>query len=302
MKIVGLILTRNSDWVIGLSARAALMWCDEIVGILHSSNDRSLPILETVVREHPGRVFFQERSYDGFYEMLLRDEMLGIARTRGATHIVTIDDDEVLSGNLLPDIRDMVEETPKGSVLMLPWLQLQREVVAMHEYWGVMTSGLWSRSTVSLAFPDQPACHWRARSGYDFHHRHPMGIPFSPHSPISNRDGGLMHLQFASRRRLVAKQFWYQLQEKLRWPGRKPVAAVREMYAQTVHEADAAQVSPVPETWWAPYEHLLTHLHIDREPWQERECKRLLTEHPGLADGLEDFGLMSEWGFRITSK
>jgi uncharacterized metal-binding protein YceD (DUF177 family) len=39
MKLVGLMLCRNSDWVIGLSLRAALMWCDAVVVLMHNCSD-----------------------------------------------------------------------------------------------------------------------------------------------------------------------------------------------------------------------------------------------------------------------
>jgi hypothetical protein len=40
MKLIGLMPVRGEDWILGLSARAALMWCDELVILLHSCTDR----------------------------------------------------------------------------------------------------------------------------------------------------------------------------------------------------------------------------------------------------------------------
>lgn len=307
MKIIGLMLCRNSDWILGLSARAALMWCDGLVIYNHSSHDRTKYLIRDLLVENPQRVMPMQFFHPRFVEMEMRNDMLCMARhgTRRkrkshegyerATHIALIDDDEVLSGNLLPNIRDMVEETPKGSVLMLPWLQVVNAINEPTE-WGVMTSGHWGRSPVSVAFPDLPELHWASQAGgYDHHHRHPMGREFSPFSPLADRTGGLMHFQFASRRRLLAKQFWYQLQERLRWPDRA-VKMIRETYSFTVEESAAAKVETVPAEWFEPYAHLMQHLHLDREPWQESECKRLLAQNPGIAEGLNDFGLLKKWG------
>lgn len=300
MKIIGLMLCRNSDWILGLSARAALMWCDGLVFCMHSCTDETRKIVAEVHRENRCKVAFRSCWNDQWNEMQMRQDMLEIGRGMAAecknpTHFALIDDDEVLSGNLLPNIRDMVEETPKGSVLMLPWLQVVNAVNEPAE-WGVMTSGHWGRSPVSVAFPDLPELHWAAQAGgYDHHHRHPMGRPFAGHYPILNRDAGLMHFQFASRRRLLAKQFWYQLQERLRWPSR-PVDQIAATYSFTVAESAAAKVATVPAEWFEPYEHLMQHLHLDREPWQEAECKRLLAQNPGVGEGLNDFGLLKEWG------
>lgn len=296
MKIIGLMLCRNSDWILGLSARAALMWCDALVIAHHSSTDGTADIVHSLLVESAPKIYAWSFWNPDFIEMGFRNEMLKLAREIDATHIALIDDDEVLSGNLLSRIRDIVESTPKGSVLMLPWLQMENLEGDLG--WMVMTSGHWGRSPVSVAFPDSSAYHWKSQEGgYDHHHRHPMGKPFHPHSPIDDRASGLMHFQFASRRRLLAKQFWYQLQERLRWPSR-PVQQVAKMYSFTVEESAAAQVEAAPVEWFEPYAHLMQHLHLDREPWQAAECKRILTEHPGIASGLNDFGLIKEWGIK----
>ncbi len=47
---------RNEDWVLALSARAALMWCDALVLYLHACTDRSLDIASEIQNENPGRV------------------------------------------------------------------------------------------------------------------------------------------------------------------------------------------------------------------------------------------------------
>ena len=62
-------------------------------------------------------------------------------------------------------------------------------------------------------------------------------------------------------------------------------------YDRTVREYQQAKVAPVPADWWTPYHHIAHHLHIDREPWQLDEIRRILREHPGIGSGLDDFGL-----------
>lgn len=320
MKIIGLMLARNEDWVIGLSARAALMWCDALVVMLHRCEDETHETLCQIADGHletdlsEARMWVMADDHESWEEMRLRQEMLKAARWMGATHIALIDADEVLSANLLPTIRGHVENIPPGQILQLPWLQFSGACphgvgkaslcasCCRFDYPAfVMTSGMWATQNVCAAFPDQPEFHWSARDGYDFHHRHPMGAKYDPWEcpELANpkrgqsmlRSGGLMHLQFLSRRRLIAKQFLYQLTERLRWPDRDPISVMVNRYAPTVHESDSAKLSPVPESWWKDYSHLMQYLHIDREPWQERECQRIIEENPGIAVGLEDFGL-----------
>jgi hypothetical protein len=287
MKLTALMLCRNSDWCLGMSLRAALMWCDSVVVLAHACTDHTMDILMQV-GEDSRRVVVLEEDSSVWEEMRFRQKMLDYARRlERATHIALIDDDEILTGNLLPTIRGHVESAPPGSILQLPWLCLRDGIGH------VMTTGLWGGANVSTAFQDEPAFHWAARGGYDFHHRHPMGRDFTPYSVNAfQRHGGLMHLQFSSRRRLIAKQALYQCTEVLRWPGRMPVSQIAEMYGRTVQEADRAAVEPVPRSWWAPYEHLIQHLHVDAEPWQEAELRRVLkTEWIGQFAGLNFFGL-----------
>ena len=159
----------------------------------------------------------------------------------------------------------------------------------------VMGSGIWANQNVSFGFLDAPERHWVALGGYDYHHRDPFGFSFSRYAPLSDRSGGVMHFQFTNRRRLLAKQFLYQLSEMKRWPGRKSASEVAAYYSRTVLEADSAVGVSDSVEWWEPYAYLLRFLNIEAEPWQEEECKRLLAENPTLAAGLNDFGLLAEW-------
>ena len=93
-----------------------------------------------------------------------------------------------------------------------------------------------------------------------------------------------MHLQFLSERRLKAKHAKYVCDEITRWPGRKTVAEINEMYSRTVRESAAAKVSPVPPEWWLPYQHLAHHLNAGSVPWQEQAVRDMVAEH-----GIEKF-------------
>ena len=92
---------RNEDWVLGLTARAALMWCDELILWLHSCTDGSRDIAVAVAHEHPGRVIIDVANDPTWAEMSHREQMLELARERGATHIAMVDADEILTGNLI---------------------------------------------------------------------------------------------------------------------------------------------------------------------------------------------------------
>lgn len=285
-KIIAILPCRNSAWCLGLTARALLMWVDELHILLHACTDETPEIVNTLIQEFPGRIEWLNIESGIWQEMAHRNLLLESARANGATHIVTIDDDEVVTGNLLPDIRRIVQETPRHRILQLPWLQLRGGGK------GMISTGMWASQWASCAFVDSPELHWKTYGpgGYDHHHRHPMGQPFFSHGPVTW--GGLLHLQMASKNRLLWKHLWYKITERKRWPN-KPIAEINTMYDRTVNECAAAKTVPVPSEWWEPYAHLMQHLHIDAEPWQKAEALRMLAEDPKLADGLTDYGCLN---------
>jgi len=323
MRLVCLMPVRNEAWCLGLSARAVLEWVDHLVVLDHASTDPTPAILWELDKLYPGKLTVLNEDDPQWNEMAHRQRLLEECRRQGATHIVYVDADEVLTGNLLPRIRGLVECTQPGLILQLPWLSM-RGSIARYE-----VSGPWARCDVSVAFADDPRWHWTARQGYDFHHRHPMGIPFAAYKPLRRHEGGLMHLQFVSDRRLKAKQYLYQLTERLRWPDREPVSVIRQRYSMAVYgrperdantpglvqhfgieharaiqqaarEANPALTEVIgpdklgyaPADWWAPYSEFVQYLHPDDEPWQIEECRRILSEHPGIETGLDNFGIV----------
>ncbi len=295
MKIVAIMPARNEYWILGLSARALLKWVDELVILDHCSTDGSRDLESDISQEQGKKTVWRLLEDEPvWHEMAHRQRMLEFARARGATHIVTIDADEVLSGNLLMYARDIVADIPPGMVLQLPWITCRGSIYAHHR------TGLWAEQYASAAFVDDPRYHWQQRSGYDFHQRAPMGRPEVPFKPISHAGGGILHLQYSSRRRLLAKQALYKMTEVIRWPGRDPLGVINARYNWSVYGQQDTPISTprfdlatVPDEWWAGYEDLMQHLHVDAEPWQEAECKRLLGVYgTGKFAGLDLFGVV----------
>jgi hypothetical protein len=235
--------------------------------------------------------------------MAQRQMLLDAARKSGATHIAIVDADEILTANLLPSIRSWCESTAPGQILQLPWVCVRGEA----DY---HATGIWSEQQVSTSFLDAPHLHWSSagRGGYDFHHRHPMGQHMEPRRMLAHvSQGGLMHLQFASDRRLRAKQALYKLTESLRWPGREvnQLQAVDERYnpavygqhttpgsRSEVHPSASAGLANMKPEWWSAYANLMQYYRPDAEPWQEAEVRRLVAEHGrDRFAGLDLFGV-----------
>jgi len=295
MKIVAIMPARNEDWVLGLSARALLRWVDKLVILDHCSTDESRQLEWGLAIDYdPEQVSVMFENDPTWEEMRHRQRLLEYARHSEATHIVTIDADEVVSANLVPHMRDIVADIPPGHVLQLPWITCRDSIHQQHR------SGIWATQHASAAFVDDPRFHWQQRNGYDFHQRAPMGLPERPFQPVKHVGGGILHLQYSSRRRLLAKQALYKMTEVIRWPGRDTLAVINERYNWSVygspqkHEGNPAfDLTAVPPEWWAGYADLMQYLHVDAQPWQEAECHKLVEQY-GRAkfDGLDLFGVV----------
>lgn len=294
MNLVGLIPARNEDWVLGLSARVALKWCDSIVIQNHASTDGTSSIILDLVQEFPGRVVLDVRPAPDWHEMSHRQAMLAWARANAgevtaATHIAIIDADEILTGDLLSHIKDVVRALGAGVMLQLPGYNLRSGIDRYHQ------NGVWGQRWFSVAFKDINTASWK---GDKFHAREPDGVSWAPWRPVKQGRGGVMHLWGASERRLIAKHALYQITETLRWPA-KDHDTIRREYSQSIYgrpwigetQKNWAFIDAHP-SWWAPYADLMRYLDVDAEPWQEAEVRRLVAEH-GHARfaGLDLFGI-----------
>lgn len=292
MRLIGMMACRNEDWVLNLSARAALMWCDALVILNHSSTDLSAAIILKLAVEFSDRVHVLHVDGD-WAEMAHRQMMLQYVRSIGGTHFAIVDADEVLSGNLLGSIRVHIECMPPGWILQLPGYNLRGGLDRYH------VTGIWSDRWFSLAFRDDRRLSW---SGDRFHQREPGGALMRQARPIMQGQGGIMHLWGASERRLVAKHALYKMTETLRWPNKSKqeidtlynlafVPSANRQFDQNWRYAE------VPPEWWAPYSTLRSSVHLDSVPWQEEECRQLYLKHgPERFAGLDLFVPMAVAG------
>ena len=225
MKLVGTMPCRNEDWVLGLSVRAALRYCDELAILNHASTDRTGAILEEIQRE-TGRLNIINEPDPEWCEMKHRHRLLKQARAMGATHIAIVDADEVLTGNLLPTIRDQIDQMPPGACIQIPMRNMYGGIDQYRS-----DASCWGRAITTVAFCDAPALTWAATNGYEHHHREPHRSRIAHRIYPAQIDGGVMHLQFASRRRLLAKHAKYKADEVIRWPKRRPVFVVDQEYS-----------------------------------------------------------------------
>lgn len=304
MKLVGVMPVRNEAWVLGLSARVALKWCDELIILNHDSTDQTNLILLMLSEEYGARIQIIDQG-GPWDEMQHRQRLLDYARDDFATHIAIIDADEVLTGNLIDYVKHggLVANVPPGSCLQLPGYNLRMPEACENGLGWYHNNGVWGNRWFSLAFVDDPRLSW---SGDKFHSREPLypehpRAQLKPYQPVDQGQGGIIHLWGASERRLIAKHALYKLTERLRFP-EKPVEHIDKMYSWAIKgdptapswgTPDTWTYEAVPNNWWDAHADLLKYLDVDAEPWQESECIRIVKEHgPRMFAGLDLFGVV----------
>ncbi len=287
MKIVALMKVRNEQWVLRASLPAILRAVDEVVILDHCSTDATPEIIRETARAHPGRVHALRDDNPVWAEADLRQRMVDAARSIGGTHLAPIDADEILSANLLPRFRALYAELARAQSLWLPWIPLWR---SLHEWRD--DNSIWSRGRMLIAFRDAPHIRFRPRhDGYDIHVRIPPECRDHTLDPVHlMQGGGLLHLQFAHRRRLIAKAAWYKMNETIRYPRRSTPEQLEAKYNPAVDET-GLRLSRCDPAWWAEYEDLLPLIDLEDEPWHAAECRRLWSEHGG-----ERFQGLRLWG------
>lgn len=280
MKLIGLMVVRNEDWVVGASLKAALEWCDEVIFVDHASGDRTVDLYHEVSGDNPRRVHYSRWDDAAKWdEMEIRQHSLLVLRKHKGTHGAIIDADEILTGNVTDSIRGQFAKLVPGECLEVPMLGM-RSLDAYQD-----DDSVWSRAWLTLGFRDTPTLSWKPDvDGYHHHHRAPYGVSGFKKFLASKAQGGTMHLQFANERRLKAKHVLYRMVDHLRWPGRETVNQLNVKYDQALIKP--GKVTPVPTSFWRGVDR--SAIELDGIPWQESEVYRLLNEHgKECFDGLD---------------
>ena len=272
MKLIAITPVRNEAAFIGLTGRAALRWCDEVVFLNHASTDATAGILAAIQAENIGRVTVLHAEDAQWNEMTHRQLLLEAARARGATHIAIVDADELLTANVLDWTREQIKAMEPGRLLQIPMRNMHR---SLDQYRSDRSAFGWAITTVGFA--DAQTLCWRDANGYQHHHREPYNAGAAYRYYPSQVDGGVMHLQFANWRRLRAKQSWYQCMETLRWPS-KSCDEIAAMYSLSMDERGLELSAAKPE-WWRGYDDIMHHLNLDLAPWHEAEIDAMFAEH-----------------------
>ena len=279
MKLIGLMLARNEEWVIGCSLRAALQWCDSVVVIDHASTDSTSKIILDIAFEYDGRVILHKwPEEEHWFEMYVRQKSLEIGRLAGGTHFAIIDCDEVLTANNIPFVRNWFSRLSNGAVLDVPMIAPWKSL----DYYSPNTQGI-----ITLGWKDMPEMGWapRGEEKYHYHNRPPHGM--TARYGIADITGGVFHLQWASLGRVEWKHIHYMMSERIRW--NYPVAQINDKYHWWNRPPHGSNLEAIPESWWGNHHRDL--INLEAHSWYEAECSKMVKKYGAEAfAGLDLFG------------
>jgi hypothetical protein len=285
MKVIGLMTARNEDWILGLTLRGVMLIVDEMIVLDHASTDDTARIIREVAREHPGRIHHQRREDPVWREATIRQSLLEDGRKLGGTHFWVIDADELLTGNLLPQVRSILSSLGAGDCVTLPWFPMWRGLDRCRRD----GNKYWCAKRTVYGFRDHPSLRYEPRQKRpvcDIHTRAPT-LPGKKHEfCVNDPHGGVMHFVAAGWSRLVAKAAWYKMIETVRFAD-VSAAQLNALYDRDLDETDLITV-PAEPAWWGPYLGWRRHVHPDRPSWYEWDCQRMWREFgPEKFAGLE---------------
>jgi hypothetical protein len=293
MKLTCGMMAHNEDWIIGLTARAALMWCDNLIVAAHRCEDDTKAVLCDI-----GSSLVTVLDDEGeFHPLQFYKRMAVQAASTGSTHMAILDADEVLSANLIPLIRNHVASLAIRGSFEVPWIPIR---VTHSDFGrpdlyplGYDATGPRSNDKTAFAFCDPRTAIWpyRTEADYDVHGSRMPKRVIEYHSWVDTpAKGGLLHLQYVDERRQRFKEMRWKMMEMLRWPSRIPLQQLNEYYDSAV--TDRGMLKAVPPEWWEPYHQWGRYLQIGGESWEEKEAKRLWAQYPGLFDRINTLGVL----------
>ena len=223
--VVCLTPVRDEAWILERFLVCASLWADHILIADQGSEDGS----REIARRHAKVTLIENANshYDeGARQRLLIDASRAIP---GRRVLVALDADESLSAN----VRDSLEwrtalSAPPGTVIRVPWINL---LPGADKAWV-------PPEPIAFGFVDDG----RAHSGEPIHSARVPAPRDAPSVDVS--EVGVLHYQYLDKRRMRAKQRWYQCFERVEFPEKRPSEIYRQYHHMDAWPAD--QIHPVP--------------------------------------------------------
>jgi hypothetical protein len=273
-QLVCLTPIRNEAWVLERFLSAASTWADLIIVLDHASDDGSTEI----ARRFP-KVRLTEYKHETYDDPIRRGMLVDLARAAvpGPRVLIALDADEFMASNAWreSEMIDFLASSP-GTVGRMRWINVLPDA---QQVWI-------PPARTDFMFVDDGS-PFRGDS------MHGPRLPGFNGPRTVDLDGPkVIHLQYLDWARMRSKQHWYQAQERIEYPRKRPIQIYRQY-----HQMDA--ISPkerhrLREEWFAGYASdggidLLAVDPQDAYPTDERVLD-LLMEH-----GAEHFRRVDLW-------
>jgi len=235
MKKILVMPVKNEGWILRQTLTCASLWFDHIIIADQGSTDDTA----SICREFP-RVILIDNPLPAYDEGPRRQLLLDAARQFDGNNLIfALDADEVLSADALdnPEFNKDLGSLLPGQSLSLPWIQLWGDA----EHYN--TAYPWGNSRGAFAYCDDRKLSFG--DGRILCSRSPEA---SLKSNVSTDNARVLHFQFVDTPRMMSKQAYYRIFERLEL--KKSVPSINWKYYVT---KDRADIKPVPENWIAAY-------------------------------------------------
>lgn len=211
-QLVCLTPVRNEAWILDRFLRAASTWADAIIVLDHVSDDGSADIARAFPKVH--LIEYAQPSYD---DPIRRGILVNAARelVRGPSILIALDADEVIAADAWEqqEMRAFLIAAP-GTVGRMRWINV---LPSEPRAW---IPPDWT----DFLYVDDGA----AFSGTAMHG--PRVPPPSSGHAADLYGPKVLHLQYLDWERMRSKQRWYQAQERIEYPRKRPIQVYRQYH------------------------------------------------------------------------
>ena len=247
------IMTKNEELLLN---ELLPIWVNYPVDKFIFYNDNSIDGTVNTIKSHLGdRAVIINDNLDEFNESHNRSRMLEYSRENGATHVIAMDCDELLSDNLVTNFNEVISMYDTKDVYLYwynvvnntltetrndpSYIQNHRSFILPLKHTGKMNLGLWKYHT-----PRTPQ----------------ITLP-----KTMTKKYGVIHLQSINTKFYALKQLWYKHYEYVKY--KHPVNFINQRYDPVVNNLDFMPIKTPKE--------ILGNIQFDHKVYDE------MCEHKG---------------------
>ena len=224
MRVHANVMTKNEELLL---TELLPIWVNYPIEKFIFYNDNSTDDTVNIIKNHLGdRAVIINDGLEEFNESHNRSRMLEYSRDNGATHVIAMDCDELLSDNLVKNFTDVIKSYETEDTYLYwynvvnntlgetrndpSYVNNHRSFILPLKYTGKFNLALWKYHT-----PRTPQVNLRKKYTKDY---------------------GVIHLQSINTRFYALKQLWYKHYEYVKY--NHPVTFINQRYDSVVNNLD----------------------------------------------------------------